>query len=130
MVNGPLLEKIAAQIEETPHLWRQDSYKTYVRNGEEMLTFTNECETAYCIAGWAVFLTEGEKANTHGYFVEGMNALELESHEAQALFHGGMGSPHPCSPGEMAEVLRAIARGVPVDEALPEGWYDQPDRYQ
>jgi len=46
-INTDLLDWIVRQIEDTPENWNQDSWTS--RDG---------CQTTFCIAGWAAFLTD------------------------------------------------------------------------
>lgn len=145
--NEELFYKIAAAIEEQPHKWRQDYWVSYLNpeigHSDNIIAVDARhewCETAYCIAGWAMTLSgedqvveekawvDGSEYAVIDFSVEvgevGRDLLGLTNAEAGRLFHGGMRSVD--SPvemaGEVAEALRAIGRGENVWDALPSWW--------
>lgn len=141
--NAELFEKIAAQIEETPDSYDQSYWAQWIMSdGERRMTLDTcvemeqSCGTAFCIAGWAIQLTDGTEATQwdgwSGWRIvpreqrpnpdgKGMwrdraaAILGLHEDEAETLFDGCWGDDL-CSVGEVAEALRRIGR----DEADPE----------
>lgn len=109
--NRELFEKIAAQIEETPHLWDQNVFAE-----------KEECGTVMCVAGWATQLTCGLKesdvdpefltpANGRGFSEHAAEVLGLDDQEAHALFFGSWDEVHH-TPSAAAEFLRVIGSGA------------------
>lgn len=110
--NRELFEKIAAQIEETPHLWDQD---TFADEGK--------CGTVMCVAGWATHFTCGltthpedpeslMPANGEGFADHAAEVLGLDRYETSDLFFGMWDQVLDHDPGAAAEFLRAIGRGA------------------
>lgn len=109
-MNTELLEKIAAQIEETPDLYRQHVW-----------ALNTECGTAHCIAGWAVRLGLGDEVADRRMEAESVGAaagswsrsagevLGLDSIDSSLLFNGTFMQGAPAS--IVAEALRMLARG-------------------
>lgn len=114
--NQELFEKIAAQIEETPHLWDQDVFAD-----DE-----GQCGTVMCVAGWATHFTcglttskkSGElvPANGKGFSEHAAEVLGLERYEASDLFFGCWDQTFGKDPAAAAEFLRAIGRGAEWSE--------------
>jgi hypothetical protein len=89
-VNKELFAKIRDQIEAEPDRFNQDIWETYY--GEEY----NECGTARCTAGWAIFLTHPgqpiyetriELYSSLGYSGAGQLLLGLTDEEMEYLFY-------------------------------------------
>jgi hypothetical protein len=120
--NSALFDKIAAAIEETPARWRQENFvsSTYSPQGDI-------CDTAFCLAGWALNLSglsPGEILSLDGPSIKAAKLLGLNFYESDRLFYQGFSyaKENKDNPGEIAEALRAIGRGVSVDDALPRDW--------
>jgi hypothetical protein len=82
-LNVELLDKVLERIEAKPDLWNQENWikppegtgyvttKTVVVDGKEMQVLPITCDTAFCFAGWAVFLERPDLFWTRGQQVVG-----------------------------------------------------------
>lgn len=112
--NTELFEKIAAQIEEQP--WRYDQ-ETW---GEE-LRGQHLCTTAHCIAGWALMLSgytfdvddecfyDPNREEVSDEALEAADLLGLNLQEAKRLFHTDWMQDRE---SEVPDRLRGIANGA------------------
>lgn len=106
--NLPLLRKVLDHIDAHPEEWNQmswarnfalaDGFWSVSKSEIESATGRELCDTAYCIAGHAVAMTEGIEWTKDGYgtpasgadwYDAGARALGIESWEAAALFDSG-----------------------------------------
>lgn len=130
--NGPLLEKVAAIIEEMPDRWDQDHFVMTAEEREKLRALWEdepdlwaddlaalrpvECGTTYCIAGWASVIANPEIEEAQIDEHSGAEALGLDAYEAGRLFYGGFGTKAE----DAAEALRRIANGEDVYKVLAE----------
>ena len=125
MRNAELFEKIAATIEEYPDRYDQSNWGKSI--SEDIVGNFDICDTAYCIAGWAVtiegvaklvglndFVWADDEETRFGADTIATKARELlgiDSSEADILFHEhwlyGRSS-------EVPEELRRIAAGARI----------------
>lgn len=74
--NEPLIRQIVAQIEDTPEHWDQSSWVQH------------NCNTKFCFAGWALFLTD----NIDGHGVPTKKGIKLAAKVAPAEPIGPVGT--------------------------------------
>jgi hypothetical protein len=120
--NTALFEKIAAAIEEQPHLYNQRFWGLDPEDAEEEL-----CDTAHCVAGWAVWLEDGVHCDDLGYVPAGptdihvrdraIELLGITYEESSALFEESWKSGESIE--DVAQALRDIGRGAPIYEFGP-----------
>lgn len=109
-VNTTLFLQIAERIEEKPELYNQ-----------ALISCRTECGTAYCIGGWAMFLSYGETYcalisepdESLGEIKSARELLGLDFDSADMLF---VGSWKPRPGLTVPEALREIANGKSVSE--------------
>lgn len=107
---------VADIIDLTPERWDQGVWfaSAHVEqpNPTDIAGQGVECGSVGCIAGWAVALTPRSAQNAfwRTWDVSGRQALGLSTSLAFPLFRGDL----PMGPGEVADVLRRLAK-------LPEG---------
>lgn len=119
--NASLLNKIADFIEKHPE---KLDHNFWCRVGGEVLYYacsaynkavnkTTDCDTAACIAGWAVLLadTKPEPGSSTSVQEHARYVLGLTSPEAVQLFHW---SAQPVDGLTWPEALRKIAKGTTV----------------
>lgn len=113
-LNQPLFEKIAAQIEERPWLYKQTVWGQVSQD--------ESCGTAYCVAGWALyfsgyvfdsdsdsFIRDGESLYFESEIMERARyILGITEYQSVALFDSDwmQGREH-----QVPDKLREIARG-------------------
>jgi hypothetical protein len=118
--NTALFEKIAAAIEEQPALYAQRTWAKKITNSEG-----ETCGTAHCIAGWAVFIADGQHCSPEGSVIapDGLRVhaqeraaelLGLYPSEADRLFDAMWRDGEAVE--DVADELREIGRGERITD--------------
>jgi len=112
--NVDLLERVADKVEAEPEQWYQP----------EVVMEWEDCGTTYCLGGWAIKLA-GENPDDAS-LSRATELLGLSFDESHFIFYEGMGHRlEEHAHKEVAEWLRAIARGESVEDSAPEWWVSE-----